>query len=127
MDLFQRLSANTLLLMKLNMRKKKTVCFIIASVLSIIGWIIYGRFVYITTVDPDLSISEYDKKYFANNPSLLSGIDEINITTIIVLAIALSLIAFSGYLLSKTKMKTLAVSLMILDVLVLSMLVMAYL
>lgn len=113
--------------MKLNMRKKKTVCFIIASVLSIIGWIIYGRFVYITTVDPDLSISEYDKKYFANNPSLLSGIDEINITTIIVLAIALSLIAFSGYLLSKTKMKTLAVSLMILDVLVLSMLVMAYL
>jgi hypothetical protein len=92
--------------------------------LSVIAWISYARFWYITSVDPDLSISEYDKKYFSDYPPLLDGINKTNIATIIILAASIALITASGYLTGKFKIICWIIQ--AINIIVFSMLVMAY-
>ena len=77
--------------------------FVSGLVLSIIGWITYGRFVYINSIDPELTIAEYDQKYFSNYPSLIGGINRINITTLALIAASIVMITASGFLSNRSK------------------------
>jgi len=104
--------------------KSKKILFLSAIILSILGWINYTRFVYITSIDPYLSVDEYDKKYFSGYPTLLAGINKINIATIIMLAASIALVAASGYLTSKFKIFCWIIQ--AINIIVFSMLVMAY-
>jgi hypothetical protein len=98
--------------------------FITATFLSFLGWISYARFIYITSIDPDLSIAEYDQKYFSDYPSLLDGVNKANIATIIIIAASIVLITASGYL--SSRFKVLAWIIQGMNIIVFSMLVMAY-
>ena len=98
--------------------------FTVSIFLSVLGWFNYGRFVYITSVEPDLSIAEYDKKYFANYPIWLRSIDKVNLATVIILILAILLIIISGYL--NRKSKIIAYIILILDGIVTGMVFFAY-
>ena len=98
--------------------------FSLSIFLSLLGWFYYARFVYITSVEPDLSIAEYDKRYFANYPIWLRGIDKVNLATVIILVLAILFIIISGYL--NRKSKILAYTILILDGIVMGMLMLAY-
>ena len=102
----------------------KRIFFILSLIFSLFGWISYARFVYITSVEPDLGVHEYDKKYFAGYPQLIDGINKANIATIIVLVASIVLITASGYL--SGRYKVLAWIVQVLNIIVFSMLVMAY-
>lgn len=107
--------------------KKPTISFILfflSLLLSLIGWINYARFVYITSVDPELTIPEYDEKYFKNYPKWLNGIDKFNLATIIILGLAIIFVFSSGYL--KKKLKTFDYIIIIVDGTVIGMLLFAY-
>ena len=104
--------------------KSKAILFLSSIILSILGWISYGRFVYVTTIDPDLTIEGYDKKYFSNFPKLLNGIDKTNAATAIILALAILLIIFSGFLTKKYRI--FAYIILILDGIIIAMLSFAY-
>lgn len=106
------------------MRKQKFLLFISAIILSIISWINYGRFVYITSIDPKLDIQAYDQKYFSNYPSFIAGIDKINIAIMIVIAVSIVLITASGYLSSSVKIFAWVVQ--AINIAIFTMLVMAY-
>jgi len=107
--------------------KKQKISLTIFSVsifLSLLGWFNYARFVYITSVEPDLSIAEYDKKYFANYPIWLRSIDKVNLATVIILILAILLIIISGYL--NRKSKIIAYIILILDGILTGMVFLAY-
>ena len=104
--------------------KSKRILFFSGIILSVLGWINYARFVYIVTIDPYLSLAEYKKKYFSDYPTLLAGINITNIITIIVLAISITLITASGYLMGKFKIFSWVIQ--TINIIVFSMLVMAY-
>ena len=91
---------------------------------SIIGCINYARFVYITSVDPDLTIPEYDEKYFINYPGWLNGIDKFNFATGIILLLAIIFTVASGYL--KKKLKILDYIIIVADGTLIGMLLFAY-
>lgn len=107
----------------MNINSKK-ILFLSGIILSVIAWISYARFCYITSVEPDLSIKEYDKRYFSDYPPLLEGINKTNIATIIILATSIALITASGYLTSKFKIICWVIQ--AINIVVFSMLVMAY-
>jgi hypothetical protein len=104
--------------------KSKKIFFLSGIVLSVLGWISYARFWYITSVEPDLSINEYDKRFFSDYPPLLDGINKTNIATIIILAASIVLITASGYL--SGKFKVIVWTIQAINIIVFSMLVMAY-
>jgi len=102
----------------------KKIFFLSGIILSILGWINYARFVYIVSIDPYLSLAEYKKKYFSDYHTLLAGINKMNIVTIIALAASIALITASGYLTNKFKIFCWVIQ--IINIIVFSMLVMAY-
>jgi len=104
--------------------KSKTILFLSSIIFSILGWISYGRFVYVTTIDPDLTIEGYDKKYFSTFPNLLNGIDNVNAATAIILVLGIILIAFSGFLFRRYRVFTYIF--LILDSMIIAMLAFAY-
>ena len=72
-----------------------------ALLLSMFAWVNYVRFVIITTIDSELSIKEYDKKYFHQFPNWLNGIEKMNLAIVTSSVLAILLIIFSGYLTKK--------------------------
>ena len=104
--------------------KIKLFLYLSGIIFSILGWIGYARFVYITTIDPDLTIEGYDKKYFSTFPKLLNGIDKANAATAIILVLAVVLIIFSGFLFKRYRV--FAYIFLILDSMIIAMLAFAY-
>ena len=104
--------------------KSKKIFFLSGIVLSVLGWINYARFVYIASIDPYLSLAEYKKKYFSDYPTLLAGINKMNIITMIVLTVSIVLITASDYLTGKFKIFCWITQ--AINIIVFSMLVMAY-
>ena len=106
------------------LKKVSLAIFIIALLFSLAGWLNYARFVYITSIDPNLTIQQYDAKYFSKYPAWLNGVNEINIASIIILVLAIILMAIFIYIRKQLKVPVLII--LILDGLIILMLLFAY-
>lgn len=104
--------------------KASLIVLIFTILLSIAGWLNYARFVYITSIDPDLTIPQYDEKYFSQYPDWMNGINESNITTISILSLAIILMIF--FVTMMKKIKPFPIIIFILNGLIILMLGMAY-
>lgn len=107
------------------MKNNITSIVLLCSIMfSIAGWMNYAYFVYVTSVDPDLTIPQYNAKYFSGYPGWINGINESNLATIIVLCAAIILMVL--FVIIKKRLKLLSVLIFVLNALVALMIGMAY-
>ena len=102
------------------------VSFSLGILFSLIAWYNYGRLIYVTTNEPDyLTMQQYNDKYYSHYPFWLRGINEVNLMSIILLALAILLmIIVINY--GKPFLKITSYVLLIINAVVLLMIAIAY-